>query len=41
MTKQNKNRKSQVALEEIGKSGSQLILKHDDGMEQPVEELTK
>jgi len=28
-------------LEEIVKSGSQLILKPDEGMEQPVEVLTK
>jgi len=41
MTKQNKNRKGQATLEEMVKSGSQLILMHDDGTEQPVEEITK
>ncbi|MDD3606525.1 MAG: hypothetical protein PHE75_05165 [Candidatus Cloacimonas acidaminovorans] len=41
MTKQNKNHKDQTTLEEMVKSGSQLILKHADGMELPVEELTK
>jgi hypothetical protein len=39
MTKQNKNHKDQITLEEMVKSGSQLILKHDDGMEQLGEEL--
>jgi hypothetical protein len=41
MTKQNKNRKGQATLEEMVKSGSQLILMHDDGTEQPVEEIAK
>ncbi len=39
MTKQNKNRKGQTTLEEMEKSGSQLIMMHDDGMEQPIEEI--
>jgi basic membrane lipoprotein Med (substrate-binding protein (PBP1-ABC) superfamily) len=39
MTKQNKNRKGQATMEEIVKSGSQLILMHDDGTEQSVEEM--
>jgi hypothetical protein len=39
MTKQNKNRKGQVTLEEMVKSGSQLILMHDDGTDQPIEEI--
>ncbi len=41
MTKQNKNHKDQITLEEMVKSGSQLILKHDDGTEQLGEELAK
>ena len=41
MTKQNKNRKGQAPLEEMVKSGSQLILMHDDGTEQPIEEIAK
>jgi len=41
MTKQNKNRKGQAALEEMVQSGSQLILMHDDGTEQPVEEIVQ
>jgi hypothetical protein len=39
MTKQNKNRKGQTPLEEIVQSGSQLIMMHDDGTEQPIEEM--
>ena len=39
MAKQNKNRKGQATLEEMVKSRSQLILMHDDGTEQPVEEI--
>ncbi|MCB5265114.1 MAG: hypothetical protein LHW41_02570 [Candidatus Cloacimonetes bacterium] len=39
MTKQNKNHKDPTTLEEMVKSGSQLILKHDDGTEQLGEEL--
>ena len=39
MTKQNKKRKGQATLEEIVQSGSQLILMHDDGTEQPIEEM--
>ena len=39
MTKQNKNRKEQAPLEEMVKSGSQIVLMHDDGSEQPIEEI--
>ena len=39
MTKQNKNRKKQATLEEMVKSGSQIVLIHDDGSEQPIEEI--
>ena len=39
MTKQNKNHKGQATLEEMVKSGSQLILMHDEGTEQPIEEI--
>jgi hypothetical protein len=39
MTKQNKNRKEQATLEEMVKSGSQIVLMHDDGSEQPIEEI--
>ena len=41
MTKQNKNRKGQATLEEMVQSGSQLILMHDDGTEQPIEEIVQ
>jgi len=41
MTKQNKNRKGQATLEEMVQSGSQLILMHDDGSEQPIEDIAK
>ena len=41
MTKQNKNRKGQATLEEMVQSGSQLIMMHDDGTEQPIEEIAK
>ena len=41
MTKQNKNRKGLITLEEMVQSGSQLILMHDDGTEQPIEEIAK
>ena len=41
MTKQNNNRKGQATLEEMVKSGSQLILMHDDGTEQPIEEIAQ
>jgi hypothetical protein len=41
MTKQDKNRKEQATLEEMVKSGGQIVLMHDDGTEQPVEEITK
>ena len=41
MTKLNKNRKGQATLEEMVQSGSQLILMHDDGTEQPIEEIAK
>ncbi|MBW6514416.1 MAG: hypothetical protein K0B87_06635 [Candidatus Syntrophosphaera sp.] len=39
MTKQNKNRKEKATLEEMVKSGSQLVLMRDDGSEQPIEEM--
>ena len=39
MTKQNKKRKGQATLEEMVQSGSQLIMMHDDGTEQPIEEM--
>ena len=39
MTKQNKNRKDQTTLKQMVKSVSQLILKHDEGKAQPVNEM--
>ena len=39
MTKQNKNRNEQATLEEMVKSGSQIVLMHDDGSEQPIDEI--
>lgn len=39
MTKQNKNCKDQTTLKQMVKSVSQLILKHDEGKEQPVNEM--
>ncbi|HNQ42900.1 MAG TPA: hypothetical protein PKI59_00625 [Candidatus Cloacimonadota bacterium] len=41
MTKQNKNRKGQATLEEMVKSGSQLVLMRDDGSDVPVEALAE
>ena len=41
MTKQDKNRKGQATLEELVQSGSQLILMHDDGTDQPIEEIVQ
>ena len=41
MTKQNKNRKEQATLEEMVKSGSQLVLMRDDGSDEPVEALAE
>ena len=41
MTKQNKNRKEQVTLEQMAKSGSQIVLMREDGIEQPVEALAE
>ncbi|MDP2172895.1 MAG: hypothetical protein Q8M98_00955 [Candidatus Cloacimonadaceae bacterium] len=41
MTKQNKHRKEQATLEQMVKSGSQIVLMRDDGSEQPVEALAK
>ena len=41
MTKQNKNRKKQATLEEMVKSGSQIVLMREDGIEQPVEALAE
>ena len=39
MTKQNKNRKDQTTLKQMVKSVSQLIMKHDEGKAQPVNEM--
>ena len=39
MTKQNTNRKGKATLVEMVQSGSQLILMHDDGTEQSIEEI--
>ncbi len=39
MTKQNKNCKDQTTLKQMVKSVSQLIMKHDEGKEQPVNEM--
>jgi hypothetical protein len=39
MTKQNKNLKEQATLEEMVQSGSQIIMMHDDGTEQPIFEI--
>ncbi|GAB1468180.1 hypothetical protein MASR2M64_08880 [Candidatus Cloacimonadota bacterium] len=39
MNKQNKNVKDTVTLEEMVTSGSQVILMHEDGTEQSVEEM--
>ena len=41
MTKQNKNRKEQATLEDVVKSGSQIVLMREDGTEQPVEALAE
>ncbi|MDP3114355.1 MAG: hypothetical protein Q8M98_06210 [Candidatus Cloacimonadaceae bacterium] len=41
MTKQNKNRKDQATLEEMVKSGSQIVMMREDGTEQPVEALAE
>jgi len=41
MTKQNKNGNNKATLEEMVKSGSQIVLMRDDGTEQPVEALTE
>ena len=41
MTKQNKNLKWQSTLDGMVQSGSQLILMHDDGTEQPIEEIVQ
>ena len=41
MTKQNKNRKEQATLEQMVKSGSQLVLMRDDGSDEPVEALAE
>lgn len=38
---QNKNRKGQTKLEEMVKSGSQIVLMREDGSEQPVEVLAE
>ena len=39
MNKQDKNGKDKATLEEMVTSGSQLILMHEDGTEQAVEEM--
>ncbi|MDD2228818.1 MAG: hypothetical protein PHY48_05350 [Candidatus Cloacimonetes bacterium] len=39
MNKQDKNGKDKATLEEMVKSGSQLIQMHEDGTEQAVEEM--
>jgi len=41
MTKQNKNGKEQATLEQMVKSGSQIVLMREDGTEQPVEALAE
>ena len=39
MTKQNKNHKDQTTLEEMVKSGSQIVMLREDGTDQPIEEI--
>jgi len=39
MTKQNKNRKGQATREKMAQSGSQTVLRREDGTEQPIEEI--
>jgi hypothetical protein len=39
MTKQNKNRKEQATLEQMVKSGSQIVMLREDGTDQPIEEI--
>lgn len=41
MTKQNKNGKDKATLEQMVKSGSQIVLMREDGTEQPVEALAE
>ena len=41
MTKQNKDRKEQATLEQMVKSGSQIVLMREDGTEQPIEALAE
>ncbi|MCB5254979.1 MAG: hypothetical protein RBR69_02215 [Candidatus Cloacimonadaceae bacterium] len=41
MNKQNKHGKEQATLEEMVKSGSQIVLMREDGTEQPVESLAE
>jgi len=41
MTKQNKNGKEQATLEQIVKSGNQIVLLREDGTEQPIEALAE
>jgi len=41
MTKQKRNHKGQATLEEMVKSGSQLILMHNEGIKQLTEESLK
>ena len=41
MTKQNKNHKEQATLEQMVKSGSQIVLMREDGTEQSIEALAE
>ncbi len=41
MTKQNKNRKEQATLEQMVRSGSQIVMLREDGSEQPIEALAE
>jgi hypothetical protein len=41
MNKQNKNGKEQATLEQLVKSGSQIVLLREDGSEQPIEALAE
>ena len=41
MTKQKKNRKEQATLEQMVKSGIQIVLMREDGTDQPIEALVE
>jgi hypothetical protein len=41
MNKQNKNGKDKATLEQMAKSGSQIVMMREDGTEQPVEALAE